>query len=164
MKKSVFFAITMKYLVRSVKYFLYLTIILVLVVFVLVQLKIVEADLSTMFVNGYDSYWQMALMLAVFSSLYPKWGFSTRKAYINGSFEELKDGIVEVMENHGYVLESTEGEDMTFRKRSGLSKALKVWEDRITFSREIAGYRLEGLTRDLPRLIAALENKFSPDE
>lgn len=154
----------MKYLVRSVKYFFYLTIILVLVVFVLVQLKIVDADLSTMFVNGYDSYWQMALMLAVFSSLYPKWGFSTRKAYINGSFEELKDGIVEVMENHGYVLESNEGEDMTFRKRSGLSKALKIWEDRISFSREIAGYRLEGLTRDLPRLIAALENRFSPDE
>lgn len=164
MKKSVFFAITMKYLLRSVKYFFYLTIILVLVVFVLVQLKIVEADLSTMFVNGYDSYWQMALMLAVFSALYPKWGFSTRKAYINGSFEELRDGIVEVMENHGYVLESNEGEDMTFRKRSGLSKALKIWEDRISFSREIAGYRLEGLTRDLPRLIAALENRFSPDE
>lgn len=154
----------MKYLVRSVKYFLYLTIILVLVVFVLVQFNIVDADLSTMFVNGYDSYWQMALMLAVFASLYPKWGFSTRKAYINGSFEELKDGIVEVMENHGYVLESNEGEDMTFRKRSGLSKALKVWEDRISFSREIAGYRLEGLTRDLPRLIAALETRFSLDE
>lgn len=164
MKKSVFFAITMKYLVRSVKYFFYLAFILVLVVFALVQFKIVDADLSTMFVNGYDSYWQIALMLAVFSSLYPKWGFSTRKAYINGSFEELKDGIVEVMENHGYVLENSEGEDMTFRKRSGLSKALKVWEDRITFSREIAGYRLEGLTRDLPRLVAALENKFSPDE
>ena len=162
MKKSVFFAITMKYLVRSVKYFFYLAIILALIIFVLIQFKIVDADLSTMFVNGYDSYWQMGLMLAVFSFLYPKWGFSTRKAYINGSFEEIKDGIVEVMEGRGYVLESNEGEDLTFRKRSGLSRALKIWEDRITFSREIAGYRLEGLTRDLPRLIAALENRFSP--
>lgn len=152
----------MKYLVRSVKYFFYLGIILALVVFVLVQFKIVDADLSTLFVNGYDSYWQMALMLAVFALLYPKWGFSNRKAYINGSFEEIKEGIIEVMEGRGYVLESNEGEDMTFRKRSGLSRALKIWEDRITFSREIAGYRLEGFTRDLPRLIAALENRFSP--
>lgn len=154
----------MKYLVRSIKYFFYLAIMLALVVFVLIKLHIVEGDLSTLFVNGYDSYWQMAIIMAVFALIYPKWGFSSRKAYINGSFEEIRDGIIEVMENHGYVLESNDGEDMTFRKRSGFLRALKIWEDRITFTREIAGYSLEGLTRELPRLISALENRFSPDE
>lgn len=151
----------MKYLIRSIKYFFCLILILALIIAVLVAMKIVDADFSTMFVNGYDSYWQMAALMAVFALAYPKWGYSSRKAVLNGSFEELGDRIVKVMEAHGYVLEGTDGEDMTFRKASGLSRALKMWEDRITFTRDINGYQLEGLTRDLPRLVAALETEFS---
>ena len=62
----------MKYLVRAVKYFIYLMIILSLIIVVLIMTKMVESDISKMFVNGYDSLWQIALMMAVFALIYPK--------------------------------------------------------------------------------------------
>lgn len=153
----------MKYLLRSLKYFIYLTIILTLVIVALVAFKIVDGNLSTMFVNGYDSYWQIALLMAVFALIYPKYGFSTRKAYLKGSPEELRNGMDEVMSSHGYKLEKEEGDTLCYIKRSGFSRALKMWEDRITFTKILTGYELEGLTRDLPRLISALEYKLSSE-
>ena len=55
----------MKYLVRALKYFVYLFIILALLIAVLVLTKVVDGNLSTMFVNGTDSLWQIALVMAV---------------------------------------------------------------------------------------------------
>ena len=155
----------MKYFVRSVKYFFYLLLILALVILVLIAGKFVEADLSTMFVNGYDSLWQMALVMALFAMVYPKFGFSSRRAVVPGSFEELKPAVMKVMDLNGYRLEKQEGEDFTFVRRSGFSRALKMWEDRISFTRTVNGYDIEGLTRDLPRIISGLEaSRFQADE
>ncbi|MCQ2168198.1 MAG: hypothetical protein MJY69_05980 [Bacteroidales bacterium] len=151
----------MKYLLRAVKYYVYLVVILAIVISALVAFKVIDGDLSTMFVNGYDSYWQMALLLAVFSAVYPRFGFSSRKAYLKGAYEELRPAVMEVMGNHGYVLESEDGENLTFRKKSALSRVLKMCEDRITYTRDVTGFELEGLTRDLPRLVSALEYRTS---
>ena len=151
----------MRYLIRAIKYFFYLLVILALIISALTAFKVVDSDLSTLFVNGYDSYWQIALLMAFFAAVYPRFGFSTRKAYLYGSFEEISPVVMEVMENHGYRLESRDGENMAFVKRGIVSRALKMWEDRITFTRDITGYNLEGLTRDLPRLVSALEYRNS---
>lgn len=153
----------MKYLVRAIKYFAYLLIILSLVILVLVKLGLVEGDLQTMFVNGYDSLWQIAAIAAVFSALYPRLGFSERLLSLPGSDEELRGGILEVMENRGYRLESETPDRKTFIKRAPLSRALSMWEDRITFTRDLSGYRIEGLTKHTVRIISALGAKFDPD-
>ncbi len=149
----------MKYLRRAVKYFLYLVVILVLIMTALVAFKVVEGNIETLFVNGYDSIWQIALCLAALSALYPRFGYSTRVAHIQGSDEEIIPGVIRKMEALGYQLETREGPDMTFRRRSGLSRALKVWEDRLTFTRAISGYDIEGLTRDMVRVVSLLEDR-----
>lgn len=147
----------MKYLVRAVKYFFYLMVILTLIIVALIALKVVESDISKIFVNGYDSLWQIALLMAVFAAFYPRFGFSTRTARILGSDEEVVPNVIKVMEDHGYQLEKRDGADMTFRKRGALSRAFKMWEDRLTFTRRASGYDIEGLTRDLARVVAAVE-------
>lgn len=149
----------MKYLVRSVKYFFYLVAILVLTITVLIALDVVESDISKIFVNGYDSFWQIALLMAVFAALYPRFGFSTRSARVLGSDEEAVPHVIKVMEDHGYKLEGRDGSDMTFRRKGGLSRALKMWEDRMTFTRSVSGFDVEGLTRDLTRIVSAIEPK-----
>ena len=147
----------MKYLIRSLKYFCYLIIILAIIILALVLTGFVEADLSRMFVNGYDSLWQMALIMLAFALIYPRFGFSKRMAHISGSPEELRPGILRVMEALGYKLEGeTEGK-FNFRRRSGLSRVLKMGEDRITLSSTAGGYEVEGLTRDLARIVSALD-------
>jgi hypothetical protein len=147
----------MKYFIRSLKYFCYLIILLTLIILALVLTGFVEADLSKMFVNGYDSLWQIALIMLAFALLYPRFGFSKRTAHLYGSPEELRPDVMKVMEGLGYNLESEQDGIFAFRRRSGLSRALKMWEDRITVSPTGAGLEVEGLTRDLARIVSGLE-------
>lgn len=151
----------MKYIIRSIKYFLYLIVILLVLISALILLGFAEANPETLFINGYDSYWQIALLMAVFAAIYPKLGFSNRNAVLPGSFDEVSPIVRKVMEEHGYVLERQDGENMSFIKSSKFSRAMKMWEDRISFTRTVSGFSLEGLTRDLPRIIAALETAIS---
>jgi len=61
------------------------------------------------------------------------------------------------MDLHGYRLEKEDAESMSFVKRSVISRLLKMWEDRITISYDVAGLRLEGISKDLVRLVSGLE-------
>ena len=153
----------MKYIVRSLKYFCYLILFLALIILVLVLTGFVEADLSKMFVNGYDSLWQIAVIMLVFAIIYPRFGFSRRTAHLYGAPEELRPDVVRVMERLGYKLEGEQDGAWTFVRRSPVSRALKMWEDRITVSAGAAGLELEGLTRDLPRIVSALEATRAED-
>jgi hypothetical protein len=147
----------MKYIIRALKYFCYLIIFLTLIVLALVLTGFVEADLSKMFINGYDSLWQIALIMLVFALLYPRLGYASRTAHISGSPEELRGDVVSAMDRLGYRLENEDGTGWTFRRRSAVSRALKMWEDRITLTVTGAGVKAEGLMRDLARVISALE-------
>ena len=147
----------MKYIIRSLKYFCYLIILLTLIILALVLTGFVEADLSKMFVNGYDSLWQIALIMLAFALLYPRFGFSKRTAHLYGSPEGLRPDVMKVMDELGYSLESEQDGVFAFRRRSGRSRALKMWEDRITVSPTGAGLEVEGLTRDLARVVSGLE-------
>ena len=147
----------MKYIIRSLKYFCYLIILLTLIILALVLTGFVEADLSKMFVNGYDSLWQIALVMLAFAALYPRFGFSKRTAHVYGSPEEIRSDVLRVMGVLGYRLESEKEGSWAFLRRSGVSRALKMWEDRITLTASAAGLEVEGLTRDLMRVVSALE-------
>lgn len=147
----------MKYIIRSLKYFCYLIILLTLIILALVLTGFVEADLSKMFVNGYDSLWQIALVMLAFAALHPRFGFSKRTAHVYGSPEEIRSDVLRVMEVLGYRLESEKEGSWAFLRRSGVSRALKMWEDRITLTASAAGLEVEGLTRDLMRVVSALE-------
>ena len=148
----------MKYLVRSLKYFLYLLIILALVISALIVTGLVEADFETMFKNGYDSYWQIALVAAVLAALYPRMGYSTRTAHLYGEPADVKARLDHVMDLHGYRLSKDLGEEgLCYVRRSGLSRALKMWEDTLTCRITAPGVEIEGPTKDLVRIVSGLE-------
>ena len=147
----------MKYIIRSLKYYCYLILLLTLIILALVLTGFVEADLSKMFVNGYDSLWQIALIMLGFAAIYPRFGFSKRTAHLYGSPEEIRPDVLRVMEVLGYRLENEKDGTWSFLRRSGVSRALKMWEDRITLTPSGAGLEVEGLTRDLARVVSALE-------
>ena len=147
----------MKYIIRALKYFCYLIIVLTIIITALILTGFVEGDLSKLFVNGYDSLWQIALVMLVFAAIYPHFGFSSRTVHVYGSAEELRSDVTQAMERLGYRRESEKDGGWTFRRRSALSRALKMWEDRITLTPSGAGLTVEGLTRDLARVVSALE-------
>ena len=147
----------MKYFIRALKYYVYLLVLLAVIILALVLTGFVEADLSKMFVNGSDSLWQIALLMLVFALFYPRFGFSKRTAHLYGSPEELRPDVMKVMEGLGYRLECEKDGGYQFLRRSGFSRALKMWEDRITLTPTGAGMEVEGLTRDLSRIVSGLE-------
>ena len=154
----------MKYIVRVLKYFVYITVLMALILLVLSLLGFVERDVEGMFRNGWNSLWQIALMFLAVSAIYPRFGFCKRGAIIPGSFEEIRPGIVRYMAEHGYKLEREEGENMTFRCTSPVQRFLRLLgEDRISFERDRAGYYIEGRTKEVVRIVAGLESRFRGD-
>ena len=151
----------MKYLIRSVKYFFYLAIILTLIIFILVKIKVVDSNPELIFRNGYNSFWQIALMLAVFAGIYPRYGFARRQAHLPGSYAEIRPGTIEYMDLRGYKLEKEDGENLTFRLRSPMNRLTRMLEDRITMTRAFDGFEIEGPTKDVVRIVSALEGKFN---
>lgn len=150
----------MKYAVRAIKYFFYYLILLAVILAVLRLLHVVEGDITQMFRNGYDSLWQIALMFAVVAAAYPYFGFRKQGVIIPGAYEEIRPGVVALMQERGYELEKEEGENLTFRLRNHVNRIARMWEDRITFTRDFHGFILDGPTRDTVRIKSALEYKF----
>ena len=149
----------MRYFIRSVKYFVQLMVILTLVITILVVAKVVESDISQIFVNGYDSLWQIALLMAVFAAIYPRFGYARRQVIMPGSDEETAPVLERVMAAHGYEKENRTDGVLAYRKRSVGDRLLRLWEDRITVTRFVSGYELEGANKDIVRLINALRDQ-----
>lgn len=151
----------MKYIIRSIKYFIYISCIITLILAVLVLLKMVSPDVNVMFRNGWKSVMQIAIMFLAVSAIYPRFGYTKRNIHARGEYSELRSTVIEFMEAHGYILESEEGQDMCFRLKSPVSRLFKSFEDRITLSKELPGFCMEGITKDVTKLSYGLEQKFT---
>ena len=147
----------MKYIVRALKYFVYLWVILALIIAILMVAGFVEKDISKVFEHGYASLWQIAAMMAVFAAVYPRFGFSTRTAHFYGTPEEADAALANVMELHGYRLEKDENGVKSYIRRSPVARMVKMWEDRITVTHTLAGLEMEGLTKDMVRIVSGVE-------
>jgi len=149
----------LRYIIRSVKYFIYLAVVLTLVLLILTKAGFAEGNIDTMFVEGKRSLLKIAGIMAAFAAVYPKLGYSTRQVNITGSDEEVYPRLREVMNARDYKEESFDGQTITFVKRSPLARLLKSFEDRLTFTRTIYGFDVEGLTKDSVRVISSLETR-----
>ena len=154
----------MKYIVRSIKYFAYLGIILTIILVLLSLFGVIGSSLDEIFKDGADSLWKIAGILAVFAAIYPYLGFGKRQVIIPGAYSEIRDELVELMHQRGYILVSEDGDNPVFRLSSPASRITRMFEDRLTFTRTISGFTIEGPSKDLVRVAAAIETKFRIDE
>ena len=154
----------MKYIVRAVKYFIYICVLVTIILSVLVLAHFVSSDINVMFKEGWKSVAKIALVFAGIAAIYPLFGYRKLLAGVLGELGGLRDGVVKCMEERGYRLESEDGETMKFRSRSVLNRIFRVWEDRITITKTLGGFDVEGLSRDVARIVPALEYRFrNPD-
>ena len=150
----------MKYIVRALKYFVYLSLVLVVFVFALSLFGLVGSSVDQIFKGGTDSIWKIVGIVAIFAAAYPALGYGRRRLMTPGSFSEIRDGIVSAMAERGYALEKEEGENLSFRLRSGVQRLLHMYEDRLVFTRCMGGFDVEGRIRDSVRVISSLEYRF----
>jgi hypothetical protein len=150
----------MTYLRRAVKYFVQMTLIVAVILLVLMWAGVVSWDLNVAFQYGMKSVWWILAIFAVISLAYPYFGYQKRKINVNGDPALAKDGIVEAMKGRGYVLASDADGVLKFHLSSPLNRIPRMWEDTITLSPVLGGWEVEGLTRDLVRVIGSIDYYF----
>lgn len=153
----------MKYLVRSIKYFFYFAFITSLILFALIYLDMAESNVASNFEGGYNAFWKMGLFFAAVAAVYPKLAFINRKLYIDPSVDIQAQTVI-FFQDRRYVLESQSADTMTFRVKGAGARLVKMCEDRITITRTLDGYYMEGLRKDVLRFASGLEYKFQNQE
>ena len=151
----------MKYLVRSVKYFFYFSIICALMITALVLIGAVEGNVNAIFDEGHRSIVKIAVFFLLVAAVYPKFGFITREIPSGKNWNEIRDIVVDYMTDHHYELETETPEAVTFRIKGFAGKLTKMYEDRITLSRTFSGWSIEGLRKDAFKIASAIENRLN---
>ena len=154
----------MRYFLRAVKYFIVVCILFSLIIAGLMLVGAVSTDINVLFRAGWKSVGLIALMFLGVSAVYPKFGYAKRMASVPGEDAELRPGVKAFFAERGYKLESETPEAMTFRSGSAWHRIVTFGEDRITVTPEFGGYGVEGLGRDIVRIISGLEYKLRSKE
>ena len=150
----------MTYLRRALKYFIQITVLFVLIITVLMALGMVSKDVAVAFQHGWTSVWWIAAAFAAMAAVYPFFGYQKRMIQIKGDPAEAKNGIVEALRIRGYVFEGDQDGVYAFHLASPVNRAARLWEDRITLTPVLGGFEAEGLSRDLVRVVSAIEHYF----
>lgn len=159
----------MKYIIRAVKYFLYLTIIFSAVIWVFAcytnkSLIYKPEDFASSLVHGWNSVWMILGVFALVSCLYPMLGYMKRPLDCGGSIAELRDNLDDFMQSRGYVFEKQDEEKVCYRLGSGTGRAARSWEDRISIFQSASGLVMEGLRKDVTRLANGLESRLGSNK
>lgn len=150
----------MKYFVRSVKYFLYFAILSTTLITILVLIGAVEGNINSIFEDGYNSLWKIAVFFAAVSAIYPKLGFISRSIAVNREWSEIREDAIDFFNERRYELESETPDKITFRIKGTAGRLSKMFEDRITITRVLGGYEFEGLRKDILRIGTGFETRF----
>jgi len=146
----------MKYIVRSIKYFIYFVLLLIVLIGLMKLFGMVEGGIESIFKDGWDSVGKIAILFALVSAVYPMVGFVKRMAIVPGEYSEAREKLISTMRERGYELEKEEGENLSFRLRGPVSRFFRMFEDRLTFTRTFSGFEVEGYRKDVYRIINAL--------
>ena len=155
---------TMKYLIRSIKYFIYFSLMCTVIVSVLVMIGAVEGNIEAIFEEGYASIGKIAIFFAMVAAVYPKVGFISREINTDKDMSEIRPEVINFMKERQWDLESDSDKVMTFRARGFVGKLSKMYEDRLTLTKSEEGYQLEGLRKDVMRLATGLEHRLNSQE
>ncbi len=154
----------MKYLIRSIKYFFYFAFLMTAVVLALVFIGAVEGNINEIFEDGWNSLWKIAVFFALIAAVYPKFAFISRRLDVNADWDTVRHEAASYFRERGLAVETESADRVTFR-RIGIGKRIaKMYEDRITLTRESDGYYLDGLRKDIILFATALEYRISPNK
>ena len=154
----------MKYLIRAIKYFFYFALLTTVLIYILVLIGAVEGNIETIFEDGYDSLWKIAIFFTIVAAIYPSLAFIKRDIPSSGSFADKKETIIKFMKDRGYELENEDDTSLSFRIRGIVGKLSKMYEDRIIVSATLEGLVMDGLRKDILRHASGLAARLEAKE
>jgi hypothetical protein len=100
---------------------------------------------------------QIVIFLVGMSLIYPLFGYSSKKVYLNKGFEEDKTTIKDIFLTNRYKIECEGKEFIKFRHKSAFVRTLRMFEDTITLDFSDNPIILEGQRKDVYRLARMIE-------
>ncbi len=148
----------MRYIIRAVKYLVYFAIFFFIIVAIVMLTDKSGASFKDMFKP--DSLWEIAIIFAVVSLLYPLLGFKKSKIFLNSDTAKYRHAIDMVLENAGFILASEEGDILKFHYGKSIGRFTRMYEDTVTINLSENPITVEGLRKDTVRIQNALDYAF----
>lgn len=155
----------MKYLIRSLKYIVYVVLIFLVIVLILYSFSPERAAGGgpfAMFKDGAGP--SLIIFFVAVGALYPLLGFGKRKLYLNGDFAKYADIIDSSMAELGYEQVEKDETHLVYRQTSGAKRANRMWEDAITVNITDNPLVFEGFRKDLARIISTVGFRIRQSE
>ena len=156
----------MKYFIRSVKYFVYIVVIFVIlvnIIFFTSQRQPGIDNFTDLFKDG--SLWQMLALFIAFSAVYPVLGYYNKKIYTNNNFAAKKQSIIDYMTNGGrYMLTDDSNGRLTFRIKSPFIRFMRLYEDAIVIDYTSNPVIMSGLRKEVVRYSRNIETIIQSEE
>lgn len=154
----------MKYLVRSVKYFVYFTVVCSIILVLTFHFSVKPEGLTLidmLLVDG-SIYKMLAFFVAV-AAVYPALGFQKKQMYVSNVKEHRKE-IVQLFENANYVIDSESATSISFKMRNPFMRLLRLYEDKVTIDYTDYPVLIDGLRKDVLRFSRNIEYYICREE
>lgn len=157
-------------IVRSIKYFFVFLILASLIICLIVLITpgarfnqiFLPMSEGGLFQDG--AFWQMLLIFALIAAIYPGLIFVKKEVMIEGDFEDHRDKILKQFEDAGYQKTDEDSETVTFRLKSGFTRFMRAYEDKVTITKGEAPLILSGNRKDILRLASRIEYALRQDQ
>lgn len=155
----------MKYLIRSLKYLLYFLVIFFIIVgllFLWQYTKNTDITFSGLFREG--SLPKLVIFFLLVAAIYPALGFVKRKFHLNGDYAKYAGTIENTLKDAGYEIGSKDDEKVVFRHRKAITRLTRMYEDAIVFDLRQDPIVVDGLRKDVDRILRAISYRISREE
>lgn len=137
---------------------------LAVILLLLILFGAADWDFGTLFRDGKDSLWKIALLFAAVAAVYPKIGFTARTFTTQADRKEIIDTAVAYMKQLGYVMEKEGQGPMSFRQENFAPRLSRMFEDRVTITVVDGTVAVEGLRKDVVRICGGLEFRINTED
>lgn len=152
----------MRYIIRAIKYYIYICILCTILVLCIGFIKNTGFNPELLFKDGYYSILYCLGFLALISCFYPMLGYCKQNIVCRKDFESAKGDICSVILNKGYVLSDDKGDRLVFKSTNLYKSITKLGEDKIYVSKISGGIEIDGIRTDVVRLKISLYPVLNP--
>ena len=154
----------MKYLIRSVKYLVYFTVMCGIILVLTFHFSVKPEDLTLMDMLMVDgSIYKMLAFFVAVAAIYPALGFQNKPVYVSNVKEHKKE-IIELFENANYVIADETATSITFKLRNPFLRFMRLFEDYVVIDFSENPVMMEGLRKDVLRFSRSIEYICRKDE
>lgn len=154
-----------QYIRRLIKILIY-ALFIIGVILVIIPVLTGNTSISETFQEliGQRRFIIIMLLFAVYSLLYPVIGFTKMKRYINGSFDENRTFFEGAFNALDYIKIMESGQEIVYRKRSKLTRALQLWEDEVILDTSDNPVIISGMRKAVIRINRRLEQSLLKED